>query len=777
VPALSAQKVVAQGATPLPPVNVEAPQQRSNRTPQTPRRDARRPSATSRAVARPAAAPVVAAAPIERANGPVNGIVATQSATGTKTDTPILETPQSVSVVTRQEIQQQGAETLVQATRYVSGVTGDLYGSGSVFDNEVKIRGFIAPRYLDGLRLPYDTTITFAQPRVELYGLERIEVLKGPSSGVYGQAAPGGILNMVSKRPTTTQRGEVELQTGSHDRIQGAFDVSGPLDKNREFLYRIVGLARDTDTFVDFNHDKRYFIAPSLTWAPTTDTSLTVLGSAQQDRRNGMVHAYLPAFGTLYANPNGRISANRSTGEPGFDRVKFDQAFVGYEFRHRFNEAVEFRQNLRVGHVEVDMFSMRNGSGLCPTMADPACYGFNPALFDPAQRVTARDANFVGGSTRNFTIDNQLQTNFATGWLQHKMLFGVDYQKTEIATDFRGSFLGFPLDVYNPVYGATPLPGKGQMLQYINSNSSQDQLGLYIQDQIKLDRWSLTLTGRHDRATANTTDNLARIVTPQEDSAFTGRVGLNYLFDNGLSPYFSYSTSFQPVAGTQLTGGTGQPFRPTTGEGLEAGVKFQPTGWKLLLTGSVFEINQKNVVVNTPQFIPFQIGGVRVRGVEADIRANVTERLDIIAGASHLIPIVTDHIDPRIVGKDQWAVNRDSAFLWAYYTFRDGPLAGLGFGGGARYTGSLWGDDLNTILIPSHTVFDGALSFDFSYLRQDLKGLHLRVNATNIMDKYYVANCSTGLPWCALGQPRTIMGTLSYRWNEAAQTSPLITKH
>ncbi|MET0675636.1 MAG: TonB-dependent receptor, partial [Bradyrhizobium sp.] len=477
------------------------------------------------------------------------------------------------------------------------------------------------------------------------------------------------------------------------------------------------------------------------------------------------------------SNPNGRIPTSRNSGEPGFDRVKFDQAFLGYEFRHRFNDAVEFRQNLRVGQVDVDMVSMRNGSGLCPTLADPSCYGFNPANFDPAQRVTVRDANFVGGSTKNFTIDNQLQANFATGWLQHKMLFGLDYQKTEVSTDFRGSFLGFPLDVYNPVYGATPLPSKAQMIPFINTDSKQDQLGLYIQDQIKLDRWSLTLTGRHDRATANTTNHLAGVVVPQEDSAFTGRAGLNYLFDFGLAPYVSYSTSFQPVAGTQLTTATGQPFRPTTGEGLEVGIKYQPPGLKLLFTAAAFDITQRNVVVNTPQFIPFQIGGVRVRGVETDLRANITERLDIIAGASHLEPVVTDHVDTRIVGKDMSAVNRDSAFLWGFYTMRDGPLAGLGFGGGVRYTGSLWGDDLNTVPIPPHTLFDAALSFDFSYLRRDLKGLHLRVNATNLTDKYYVSNCFTGLPYCTLGQPRTVMATLTYRWNETPSSAPLITKY
>ncbi|MBR1154409.1 TonB-dependent siderophore receptor [Bradyrhizobium sp. JYMT SZCCT0428] len=770
--------VHAQTGQTLPPVTVDAPKPQAARPTQPARRAARSQRAT-RQVAAPVRQQVVEQAAgggpaRERANGPVNGIVARQSATGTKTDTPILETPQSINVIPRQQIEQQGAQSVAEAIRYTSGTQGSLYGAASVFDTEVRVRGFIAPRYLDGLRLPYDTTIQFAQPRTEPYGLERIEVLKGPASGIYGQASPGGILNMVSKRPTTEQRGEVEAQTGSFNRIQGAFDVSGPIDKNREFLYRFVGLARESDTFVDMNKEQRYFIAPSFTWQPTTDTSLTVLASAQRDRLNGQVHQYLPAYGTLLANPNGRIPVSRYTGEPAFDRIGYDQAMIGYEFKHRFNEALEFRQNMRVASVDIDMFSMRNAGTLCPVAGGhPACAG----AFDPAQRITLRDANFVGGSTKNFAIDNQLQADFNTGWLRHKVLAGLDYQKTSIDTDYRGTFPGFPIDVYNPVYNATPLPTKAGLIPFINTSTSKDQMGVYIQDQIKLDRWNLVLTGRHDRATAETTNRLANQIVPQDDSAFTGRVGLNYVFDIGLAPYISYSTSFEPVAGLSLVSATGQPFKPTTGEGIEAGIKFAPPGTSMLFTAAIFDMTQKNVVVNTPTFVPFQVGAIRVKGVEADFRASVTDNFDIIAGGSHLIPIVEDHVNPAIIGKDVASVNRDSAFLWGLYKFTGGPVAGLGLGGGVRYTGSLFGDDANLIRVPGYTLFDAVLTYDFSYLNRDWRGLHLRVNAINITDKYHVTNCFTGLAFCALGQPRTVLATLTYRWGETAKPPALVTKY
>lgn len=770
---------VAIAQTQLPAVTVDAPKPQQAR-PSRPTQRAARSRTTVRRVSAPASAENVVSpsisAGVERANGPVNGIVARQSATGTKTDTPILETPQSINVVPRQQIEQQGVQSVGEAVRYTSGTLGQLYGAASVFDTEVKVRGFVAPRFLDGLRLPYDTTIQFAQPRTEPYGLERIEILKGPASGIYGQASPGGILNMVSKRPTAERRGEVELQTGSFERIQGAFDFSGPFDSNREFLYRIVGLARGSDTFVDLNNEQRYFLAPSFTWQPNLDTSFTVLANVQRDRLNGQVHPYLPAYGTLFPNPNGRIPVNRYTGEPAFDRVAYDQAMIGYEFKHRFNEVFEFRQNLRVAEVDIDMFSMRNAGTLCPlTGGHVACYlpGVVPPV-DPAQRTTLRDANFVGGSTRNIAIDNQLQADFDTGWLRHKVLAGIDYQKTAIDTDYRGTFPGFPIDAYTPVYGLTPLPTKAGMIPFINTRTDKEQLGFYLQDQIKFDRWNLVLTGRHDRATSELVNNLTNTTVNQDDSAFTGRVGLNYVFDFGLAPYISYSTSFEPAVGLSLTSPTGEPFKPTTGEAIEAGVKYAPPGSRMLLTASVFDLKQKNVIVNTPTFIPFQVGGVRVKGVEVDFRASVTDNFDVIAGGSHLIPTVEEHVNPAIVGKDMPMVNRDSAFLWGFYKMTDGPLAGLGLGGGVRYTGSVFGDELNLIDVPAYTLFDAVLTYDFGYLRPDWRGLHLRVNAINIADTYHVTNCFTGLAFCSLGQPRTILATLSYRWGESPK--PIVTK-
>ncbi|MPZ40423.1 MAG: TonB-dependent siderophore receptor [Rhizobiales bacterium] len=754
-------------AVSLPPVSVRRPVARPKARPQRAKKaqPTRRVAAPPQVQQRPAGGSAQ-----ENGLGPVQGYAARQSVTATKTDTPILEVPQSISVITRDQIVSQQAQSLPEAVRYTPGVTTELYGASSFLD-EVKVRGFDAPRFLDGLRLPTDTVVRFAQPKAEPYGLERFEILRGPSSGIYGHSSPGGLVNMVSKRPTDFHRGEVELQTGSFERLQGAFDLSGPLDEQRKFLGRIVGLARDTDRVIDFNHEKRLYIAPSFTWLPTPDTTFTFLASFLQDDIKGQPQQYLPAFGTLYPGPNGRLPYSRNIGEPNYDRVKLDQVLVGYEFTHRFNEVFQLRQNLRYGTVRNEVYSMRNES--------PA-----PGIFPNPPGYVLRSANYVFGDVKNLTVDTHVQADFRTGPFVHKVLFGIDYQKQKVTADYRSSFgsppefvPGFPINVYAPIYGQ-PIPGKNQMDRVFNTVADQDQAGLYLQDQIKVDRWVLTLTGRYDKAVADTTSLLDSTTVHQDDRAFTGRAGLTYLFDNGVAPYAAYSTSFQPAFGFSVANNNGPPFKPTTGKGWEAGVKYQPIGYRMLLTAAVFEVTQQNVLTPDPNdnFLQVQTGEVRVRGWELEARGNITRELAIVGGVSHIEPIVTKTTIAANVGKDLANVPRDSASLWAMYTFYDGTLGGLGLGAGVRYVGGLFGDEGNTFLVPSHTLFDAVVSYDFGYLRPDMKGLTLQINATNLFNKYYVANCFTGLAYCALGAPRTVLATLRYNWQEAERKDPRIVK-
>ncbi|MBR1218383.1 TonB-dependent siderophore receptor [Bradyrhizobium sp. U87765 SZCCT0131] len=746
--AQSAQRPDAVQSSALPAVTVEAPSRPRPRA--SAQRRAMAPAAASRAGAQRNPAPAVARTTgdgpaAERANGPVQGMVAGRSASGTKTDTPILETPQAIAVVTQDQIRAQQAQSLNQALRYTPGILTELYGAAST-TNDVKVRVFLAPRYLDGLKLPVDPILTFAQAHMDPWGLERIEVLKGPSSGLYGETSPGGLLNMVSKRPTAFAQNQIELQTGSYGRAQAAFDLSGPLDKNGELLYRLTGLGRLSDSVIDYNHEQHGFIAPSFTWRPDNDTSFTFLSNFTRDRNDGQPQQYVPAYGTLYPNINGRIPYSRNFGEPSFDRSAADQNLVGYVFEHRFNEVFQFRQNLRYSEVTSDVTSFRN------------------EFAAPDMTVTARSANQINARSRSFAIDNQMQADFATGPLQHKLLAGVDYVT---ADSFAYYAFGAapPLNIYAPVYGIG-IPSLSSLTPVIKQNSNQDQLGFYLQDQIKVDRFVFTLTGRHDHWQADTTNQLNLTALRQSADAWTGRAGVSYVFDSGVAPYVSYSTSFEPVVGLSRTDQFGNVFKPTTGQGGEVGIKFQPPGTKALFTVAAFDITQQNVATADPSnpFFNIQTGEVRVKGFELDARASLSRELDVIAGFTHLQPIVTQSTTGNI-GRDVVNIPRDYASLWGLYTFRSGPAAGLGLGAGVRYIGQSYADPFNAVVVPSYGLVDALVSYDFSYLRHDLRGLKLQVNASNLFNKYYVSTCFTGLAYCALGAPRTVLATLSYAWN------------
>jgi iron complex outermembrane receptor protein len=716
--------------------------------------------------ARPRRAPRVAPAPVqqpvsaevgESGTGPVVGYSARQSVTATKTDTPLLETPQSISVVTKDQIKDQGAQTVQDALRYTPGVALQGYGANPFFDG-FKIRGFDAPRYLDGLRLPADST-TFAWPKIEPYGLERIEVLRGPSSGLYGQTDPGGLLNMVSKRPTATPHYDFEATFGNFNYKQGAFDIGGPIDKNGEFLYRIVGLGRLADTQTDFVQDNKVFIAPSFTWRPTTDTSFTILSQYQKIDNKGY-QQYVPGQVSFLPNPNGPVPYSRYLGEPSVDGYKLEQKMIGYAFEHRFDNNIQFRQNMRYTEVTNDLQSTRS-EGVGP--GDPT-------------RMVARSYNYVKANAQNVALDNQLQANFRTGILTHKVLVGADYLHQKGSVDYRTAgtalFGGpFPsIDAYNPVYGVSPIPPFASLGSFILNTQKIDQVGLYAQDQIKLDRWTFSLTGRQDWVNTSLTSFSPALYPPpgtygRSDAASTGRVGLNYLFDFGLSPYANYSTSFVPNANASFSG---QAFKPTTGDGWEVGAKFQPLGMNLMLTAAYFEIRQKDVLTSDPVnfFFSLQTDDARSRGFEFEARGNITRELEVIAAYTKIDPVITKSLVPANLGKYLNGVPLDQGSLWAKYTWFDGSLAGLGVGGGVRYVGESYGDAVNSFVIPSYTLFDASISYDLAYARADLKGWKAQINATNLADKYYTVSCLTGLPYCGLGTSRTILGTLKYSWNQ-----------
>ncbi|WP_191578832.1 TonB-dependent siderophore receptor [Achromobacter insolitus] len=677
--------------------------------------------------------------------------VATRSRSGTKSDAALIDTPQTINVITRNEMDWRGVTSLAQAVRYTPGVFAQ-YGDNDVRYDWLTIRGFTPARYLDGLLLPFGAR-GYAQPRIDTYGLERIEILKGPSSGLYGQSAPGGLVNMTSKRPTAEPINEVVLQAGSFNRYQGSFDFSGPADDEGKFLYRLTGTLRDSDTQYQHVDDERQFIAPSFTWRPSSDTSLNLNVQYQKITSHGGGGApVLPVIGTLEKSSAGYIPRDRFVGEPGYDIFTNEQTMVGYTLDHRLNDTWSVRQSARYTNVDTNTRRVQIGAMASETQAIRYAWAFPE-------------------TAHAFQIDNQVNAKFTAGPTRHDLTFGLDYLREK--SRYNESSLGLMLppasplfDVFNPDYG-TPVTRPPTATKI---NMTRNQLGVYAQDQIELDRLLFTLVGRYDW-TEGTTDTGARgsagqwAWTSREADAnrFTGRLGVTYRFDNGLAPYLSYSTSFQPVTGVLRDG---SPLKPTTGEQYEAGIKFQPNGYASFVTLSAFQINQNNVSTPDPVNTSFvvQTGQVQVQGLELEGKASFDNGLDLTMSYALSDSEITKSNNPAQRGNQLNFVPRHQAALWADYTLRDGPLQGVGLGAGVTYRGGFYGDLNNNYAIPAVTLVDAAIRYDLGRASPTFAGAQVALNVSNLFDKRYVANCLGTAVSCYWGAERTVMATLRYRW-------------
>lgn len=668
----------------------------------------------------------------EGAIGPVRGFVATRSATATKTNTPLIRTPESISVVTADQIAAQQAVTIGEALNYVAGVAGTVNGAGDTRCGGQQIRGFDVTSnsvYRDGLRLPGTSQANFNC--LDAYGAERIEVLKGPASVLYGQNGPGGVINYVSKRPLSVPFGEVAVAGGDFSRAFGQFDFGGPLDRDGQLSYRMTGVVRESGNQVDFVRDDRVFLAPSFTWRPDADTTLTVLANYQRDRA-GWGLQFLPALGTVFPNAGRFIPRNRFVGIPGQDRFDTDQASIGYEFEHRFSDSLIVRQLARYSYLLNDQILAYGG-------------GYADAASGDLLRYGSFGRNVLG----TFAVDNQAQVGFDTGPFAHTALFGLDYRDTSYIDSY-GNFAVSPLNVFHPVYTGPAGPSSVDQ----NIKVGQQQLGLYLQDQIRFDRFTLVLGGRSDWADTTVLDRLNPGRTDQSVQAFTGKAGLIYNFDNGVAPYVSYSESFLPT----LQVGPNGLFAPETGRQYEVGVKYQPPGFNGYFTAAAFDLLRQNVIrFDQVTFQARQTGEIASRGVELEGVVSLTEGLNVRAAYAYVDAEITKDPDGGNASTVPTTVPRHRVSLWSDYSVQTGDWRGINFGGGVRFVGSTYGDDRNTFKVPEATVFDTVLS----YTRDNYR---LSINATNVFDKRYVATCFNADFGCFYAEGRRVTARLSYRW-------------
>jgi iron complex outermembrane receptor protein len=661
------------------------------------------------------------------------GFVATRTRAATKTDTPILEIPQSVSVVTQEQMERRQTQSIDEALRYSPGVS--VAGKEDNRFDYASARGFPLVQYLDGLRLG---TGSFAASQTDPYLLQRIDILQGPASSLYGRSSPGGLIDMISKRPVPQRFGEIELQTGSFNRLQGAVDFGGTLDQEGKLYYRFTALARDADTQVDYIRNQRLSIAPSLTWKPDANTTFTLLLGYQNDPTGGL-YGRLPALGSVTPAQFGYIPTYFFFGDRNINTYKRDQYSIGYQLEHRFDDMWTFRQNARYRHTDLT-YNFLYATGYVDA--------------DTFRRNIILDTERLD----TFAIDNQVLARFSTSKIDHELLLGFDYYQTNWNYLYAVG-AGPNLDLFTPNYfQRITLPPISQNLSQV-----QNQTGLYGQDQINLGPLMLTLGGRYDWSIQKQNNWLTQGVTGQYDGAFTGRAGVNYLFDICVAPYVSYATSFEPVIGVDFYG---NPFKPTTGQQFEVGIKYKPTMFNGLFTAAYFELTQQNVLTADPNpnhgLSQVQTGEIRSQGVQFSAAVSLLDSLNLLATYSYLDNKVTKS-NAGLVGRMPAGVSPDLASLWADYTIQRGPLSSLNFGGGVRYTSWSFGDAANSFVVPGYTLVDLTLQYDLGEAFPAAKGARLALNANNVFDTTYVAGCSTNTT-CYYGFRRNVLATLTYRW-------------
>ena len=662
------------------------------------------------------------------------------AASATKSDVPIIETPQSVTVIDRADLDLRVAQDLNEAVHFTAGMGPDTRGNTAGRYDLQTLRGFTPDQYLDGLKL-IGSANGYATPQIDLAFLDRIEVLKGPASGLYGQASPGGIVALSSKLPVLDSFTQFTVSGGSYGTVRGSFDSGGRIDAAGQFSYRLDGTAFYSDTQTRLVEADRFGISPALTWRPDELTSWTLLYNFQRDPKSGDYGA-MPPQGSLLSNPNGRIPLDFYDGEPGYERFDRTQNAVTSLFTRQLGGDWAFHQNTRYMSTETIYRSVYND-------------GFEPDLINLVRSVAVADE-----SVDSVTLDNQLTGSVKTGVLTHTLITGVDYQKTHQteAAGFGGDVA--PLDAFDPVYGATVTPPAISF----NARLNMRQTGVYTQDQVTLDNWRLVLSGREDWVKSDQLDRLAGTTSSLDQNKFTGRAGLLYLFPNGIAPYCSFSTSFQPQTATDRYGNV---LAPTQGQQSELGVKYQPHAWDALLTAAVYDLHQTNVATQDPS-VPIGLGDiaageVRSRGVELEGSAHPTPALALKASYTFLDNLVVRD-DSGLDGTRPYGVPRQTANAYGIYTFQDGPVGGLGVGGAVRYLGENFNGaaGAEAFTIPGATLFDALVSYDFGRVNPHADGLTFHLDVTNLFDKVYISSCYSTL-WCWYGGSRNVQASLSYR--------------
>ncbi|ENM6364917.1 MULTISPECIES: TonB-dependent siderophore receptor [Vibrio] len=666
--------------------------------------------------------------------------------TATKTVLEPEETPQAITVITKDDMDLRGVNSVSEALRYAPGVNTELRGGAVSRLDLFNIRGFINyTNFYDGLPLLYNGWNL--QPQVDSVALEQIEVFKGPTSVLYGNIPPGGMVNIIAKAPQSTPSHSVSISTGTNNLKELTFDTTGQVgDSNVD--YRIVGLAKQRDGQADTSEDERYVLAPSFNWQATESTLVNVNVYYQNDPSAG-IYTTVPASGSVIKNPLGSMSPSTYLGDEDWNTYEREVLMMGYKVQHDFNNNWQFLQNAR--YMTADAYQENT---------------YNGAL-EADNRTVGRNAYLTDEKSKSFVIDNQLSGYVKTGNFEHNLLFGLDYQYLDSDVKYKDT-LGYSLtqDIFNPDHNS--IDRNALNFQYKqNLDIKTKQIGVYFQDQVRYDQLVMIAGLRWDKYDSNTdavSDYLGTVSKSKEeldDTNVSFRVGGLYELDFGLSPYLTYSESFEPIAGADSSG---KAFEPSTGHQWELGFKYAPLSGDISGSLALFHITKKNAILtdpNNPYAPNYQAGEVVSQGIELEAKWQATAQADFTLGYTYTDMEITEDSYYNQEGKTPVWVPEQTASLWANYFF-EGNLSGLRTSAGVRYVGEAQIDAQNSQKVPDYTLFDLAASYDFSTVSESMKGASVTLSASNLFDKEYYSCYDKNNCW--FGAERSIEAKLEYNF-------------
>lgn len=657
------------------------------------------------------------------------GYVTKQTSTATRTTTPIDETPFSIQSVPRQVIDDQEATQLSEITRNVSSVfeSDPFFGS-----QRFNIRGF---KQTTQLRNGFRDGLLFTNRTKETANIERLEVLKGPASVLHGRLQPGGVVSIITEKPTETPHYRTKVRGGSEKFAEGQIDFSGPLNDSGTVLYRLNALYEQRDGFREpFEQDfEKAFVAPVITWNISDDTLLRLDFEYTDEERpldRGIV-----AIGNEVAD----IPFDRNLQEPG-DFVESEQIYASYTFKHRFNQNFKLRN--RFQFFQLDTFDISNDPfGTVDSSGNLGRFVFSN---DRTATTVASQTNLIG--------------NFRTGTLDHKVMAGVDYNYANDDKIGRTTDAGFgvtSINIFDPVYDDGTPDRSDLDFMSNDDDDTTDSTGVYLQDQISLrDRWHLLVGGRVDNVNQESVDKLSDTTTRQDDEEISPRVGLLYKASERASVYGSYSESFVPNTASRADGSI---LDPEEGKQYEVGVK---TSWlddRLSATVAAFDITKENVATTDPNNPNFSIpvGEEQSQGIELDVSGDVTDRIQIIGSYSFLDTEVTEDNGPN-EGNELPNVPTHGASLWGTYEVNQGTFEGLKFGSGLFYVGDREGNLANDFELDRYLRTDASLSYTFSSWKAKL-------TLKNLFDTDYITSNNFG-QLVQPGKPFTAIFTIDYNF-------------